>query len=86
MSDRILEEALLVDGSERMRVEDVMMPDPYRVPPSATLDRVAQEMAEEKYGSAVVQEEGGKVVGIFTTVDVCRALREVLQTFYPEGR
>jgi acetoin utilization protein AcuB len=33
-------------------------------------------MAEHKYGSAVVME-GNQVVGIFTTVDACRALAEL---------
>jgi hypothetical protein len=32
-------------------------------------------MAEHKYGSAVIMEQH-RVVGIFTTVDACRALAE----------
>ncbi len=41
-------------------------------------------MAEEKYGCAVIQGENGSVEGIFTTVDACRALRELLETIFSE--
>jgi CBS domain-containing protein len=42
----------------------------------AHLHAVATEMAEHKYGSAVVveHEHPTKVVGVFTTVDALRAL------------
>jgi uncharacterized protein YjaG (DUF416 family) len=36
-------------------------------------------MAEMKYGSAVVMQNK-HVVGVFTTVDACRALSELLST------
>jgi len=36
-------------------------------------------MAKNKYGSAVVTQHA-KVVGIFTTVDVCRAFADLLHT------
>jgi acetoin utilization protein AcuB len=36
-------------------------------------------MAAKKYGSAIVMQNG-KVVGIFTTVDACQALADLLQT------
>lgn len=49
----------------------------YSVSPDAPLDEVVKEMASKKYGSAIV-EQNGKVVGILTTVDVCRALAELL--------
>jgi acetoin utilization protein AcuB len=45
----------------------------YCVSPDAPLVEVAREMAEHKYGSAVVVE-GPKVVGVFTTTDALRAL------------
>ena len=35
-------------------------------------------MAEHKYGSAIVASNGN-VVGVFTTVDVCRAFSELLR-------
>lgn len=60
-------------------VEDAMSTNIYQVEPDAPLDEVTSEMAEHKYGSAVVASNG-KVVGIFTTVDACRALTELLHT------
>lgn len=59
-------------------VEDAMTTDVYAVSPDASLDEVASEMAERKYGSAVVLQNQ-KVVGMFTTVDACRALSELLR-------
>ena len=37
---------------------------------------VTAEMAERKYGCAIVTERG-KVIGVLTTVDVCRAFSEL---------
>lgn len=61
------------------RVEDVMTGDVYTVAPDTALDTVALEMAEKKYGSAVIVQNG-HVVGIFTMVDACRALSELLNS------
>lgn len=51
----------------------------YAVDPNTSLDVVAEALAEHKYGSAVVLQNG-KVVGIFTTNDACRALAELLHS------
>lgn len=59
-------------------VEDVMSPDPYTCDPDASLDQVVTEMAEHKYGCAIVTQSNGKVVGIFTATDGLRVLGEVL--------
>ena len=67
-----------VDPNEVL-VEDAMWAQVYAVSPEAPLDEVASEMAAKKFGSAVVMQND-KVVGIFTTVDACRALSELLQT------
>lgn len=58
-------------------VEDAMNQDIYTVTPDAPLDEVVSEMAAHKYGSAVVLQNS-KVVGIFTAVDVCTTLAELL--------
>lgn len=58
-------------------VEDAMTSSVYTVRPEAPLDEVVAEMAEHRYGSAVIVTNG-KVVGVFTTVDACRALAELL--------
>ncbi len=60
------------------RVAEAMTADPFTTSPDAPLDAVAAEMADHKYGCAVVMEDGG-VVGVFTTVDALRALATLLR-------
>lgn len=67
-----------VDPTE-VTVEDAMSTTIYAVEPTTPLDQVVNTMAEHKYGCAVVMQNG-HVVGIFTTVDACRALAELLHT------
>lgn len=64
---------------DKVLVEDAMTQNPYSVSPEAPLDEVVAQMAEHKYGSVVVMQNH-KVVGIFTTVDACRAFAEMLHT------
>lgn len=68
----LLENLPGVDEKE-VRVEEAMTPDPFSVPPDATITEVARTMAERKYGAVVVVERG-RVVGVFTTIDALRAL------------
>jgi acetoin utilization protein AcuB len=72
-------EALVGEEGADLAVAEAMTEEPYAVDPGTPLDEVASEMAEKKYGSAVVVQNR-KVVGIFTTVDACRALSELLRT------
>jgi len=58
-------------------VEDAMTSHPYFVSPDARIDEVVSEMAEHKYGAAVVLQNE-KVVGMFTTIDAMRAFNELL--------
>jgi acetoin utilization protein AcuB len=44
----------------------------------APVDEVAQIMSEKKYGSVIVMGRDG-IEGIFTAVDACRVLAEILQ-------
>lgn len=62
-----------------VKVDDAMATNVYSVAPETALDEVVGTMGQKKYGSAVVMQNG-KVVGIFTTVDLCHALLELLQT------
>ena len=71
--DLHLVETLRDVDPERVTVEEAMTPEPFTVHPEAPLAEIARAMADHKYGSAVVVEDG-KVVGIFTTVDALRAL------------
>lgn len=82
ISDRDIKLAKSFQGPGELMVEDVMTPDPYVVDPDAPLDEVALNMAEHKYGSAIVQQANGKVVGIFTDNDALRCLGETLKSHY----
>ncbi|MEZ4368875.1 MAG: CBS domain-containing protein [Kofleriaceae bacterium] len=77
--DMYLVEAFETIDAEATKVADVMSSNVYATSPDAPLDDVCAEMAEFKYGSAVVVQNQ-KVVGIFTTVDVCRAMTDLLRT------
>jgi acetoin utilization protein AcuB len=81
VSDRDLNmvETLKDVDPQTVRVGEAMTQDPYQVSPDAALDEVVSTMAESKYGSAIVTQNG-KVVGIFTTVDACRAFSDLLHT------
>jgi len=84
VSDRDLEFVLSIAevDPKHVLVEDAMTPEPYIVPPDAKLSRVAAEMAEHKYGSAIVVESG-HVAGVFTTVDALRVLARMLEAEEP---
>jgi acetoin utilization protein AcuB len=82
LTDRDIRMASGFAGGAELKVGDVMMPDPYTVAPETPTDRVVAEMAEHKYGSAVIQQKNGKIVGIFTAVDGLRILGETLNNFY----
>ena len=80
LTDRDIKLASSFQGQDELTVNDVMTPDPYTTTPKASLDQVVFEMAEHKYGCAVVQQENGKVVGIFTATDGLRVLGGILQS------
>jgi acetoin utilization protein AcuB len=82
LTDRDIKLAATFEESEKFSVEDVMTPDPYCVDPDRELDDVAIEMAEHKYGCAIITQDNGKVVGIFTATDGLRVLGEVLRGNY----
>jgi acetoin utilization protein AcuB len=61
-------------------VDSAMARNPYCVTPDTPLDLVASHMAEQRIGSALIIQENGTLVGIFTDTDALRALAEVFQT------
>ena len=65
-------------------VEEACTLVPYVVSPHEKLDQVCAEMAENKYGSVLVQD-GNKIVGIFTWVDALRAMDELLNELLRKG-
>jgi acetoin utilization protein AcuB len=66
-----------VDPGE-VQVSEAMSPDTFTVKPRSSVRKVAAEMAEHKYGSAVVMDRD-RVVGVFTTIDALRALSTLLE-------
>lgn len=79
LSDRDIKLAASFEGGDRLRCEEIMTPDPYTVNPDTSLDAVVREMAAHKYGSALIVQDNGKVVGIFTDIDALNTLDEVLR-------
>lgn len=79
LSDRDLAfiEALRDVDPARVTVEDAMTSMPYAVTPKTPLAKVAREMSEHRYGSAVIMEDS-HVIGVFTTTDALRALADSL--------
>jgi acetoin utilization protein AcuB len=65
--------------SRTTTVEQAMSGIPFVTDASSPLTDVVKEMAEHKYGAAIVTQ-ADKVVGVFTTVDACRVLAEVFET------
>ncbi|MBX3157692.1 MAG: CBS domain-containing protein [Deltaproteobacteria bacterium] len=64
---------------DELTVEDAMSTDVYVAEPGDPVDEVVERMAEHRYGSAVVLERGGRVAGIFTTIDGLQVLADVLR-------
>lgn len=64
-----------------LRVRDAMTPEPFVVSADAPVRLVARTMAEHKYGSAIVLDDG-RVVGIFCATDALKALSELFDEYF----
>lgn len=88
LSDRDIKLALAVSGGvdegDDMMVSEVCSYEAYAVEFDTPLDKVVATMAQKRIGSAMVTK-GGKLVGIFTTVDVCRELEKLLHAQFPDA-
>ncbi len=78
LRDLHLLETLRDVDPEKVTVDEAMTRSPYTVEPDAAVETVAQTLAENKWGSAVVVD-GGKVVGMFTTTDALCELARLLE-------
>ncbi len=83
LSDRDIK---LVGSFSEIEIDEVVVADvcqnkPYIVTPDELIHEVAAEMAAKHYGSAIVVQNS-RLVGIFTAVDACRTLAEILETRY----
>ncbi|MBP9853577.1 MAG: CBS domain-containing protein [Candidatus Omnitrophica bacterium] len=85
VSDRDLKSANSVKASPlTLQVKYLYHEKPYSVDPNTTLDEVAKEMAKHHYGSAIIVKDD-QLVGIFTTVDACKALAFLLESYHLGG-
>lgn len=80
ISDRDIRSILAFAGAnpKELVVGDVCTDEPYITKPDAPINEVASRMAEFRLGSAIVVDNG-KLVGIFTVTDACRALSEICE-------
>jgi acetoin utilization protein AcuB len=81
VTDRDVKLASTFKGAVDLKSEDIMTPDPYVISPNAELSEVVSEMAEHKYGCAIIVDNN-KVVGIFTATDALRVLSDTLAQNY----
>lgn len=81
VSDRDLHLIETLPGSDpdEITIDEAMTKDVYAVGTDDPADTVAEQMAEHKYGCAVVVNPWGSVEGIFTTVDAMQVLADVLR-------
>lgn len=80
LSDRDIALVEAVEGDlTRIPVGKAMTPAPFTCGPEAHLHAVAAEMAQHKYGCAVIvdRDHPGHVVGVFTTTDALQALAQL---------
>ena len=68
----------------RIRARDVMHREVYVTDIHTPMDEVLDEMVERRVGSCVVLRHG-KLAGIFSMVDACRVLAQVLAERFPGG-
>ncbi len=68
-----------LEGFPMLRMSSVTVPDamstlPYVVEPDTPLVDVLRNLVEQRLGSAIVTDENGTVVGIFTATDAIKLL------------
>ena len=65
-----------------LKVGDACAHDAYTVDVATPLDEVLVEMARRHIDCALVVKEG-RLAGIFTAIDACRALADLLREIFP---
>ncbi|MBI3091373.1 MAG: CBS domain-containing protein [Candidatus Tectomicrobia bacterium] len=69
---------------ERIKVRDIMTPEPVTVTPTSSIEEAATLLRDRKFGALPVVE-GERVVGIITATDILDLLIEVLGMRQPGG-
>jgi acetoin utilization protein AcuB len=83
--DLMVIESLPDVNPREVPVEDAMTHEVFVVTPTTPLASVAAQMADYRRGSAVIME-GGRVAGVFTVTDACKALVRLLGLLTPRSR
>lgn len=65
--------------AKKFSARDLMTEGPFEVMYNTPLVDVAFGLSEKKIGSAIVTDESGSIIGIFTVTDALNALIEVLR-------
>jgi acetoin utilization protein AcuB len=65
------------DNFSRKIVQDALVNSPYQVGPDTPLEQVSSHMAGNKIDCALIVQESGSLVGIFTEIDALRALTKM---------
>lgn len=63
----------------RLNARDIMTPGPHTIKQDMQLDRAAYDLSRYKIGSALVVDDSGELIGIFTSTDALNALIEVVR-------
>ena len=81
ISDRDLRLFAGLSAAEKFQVRaaDIMAEHPLTVTADLPLDEVAYAMSERRVGSAIVNDENGELLGIFTATDALNALIEIVR-------
>lgn len=70
--------AQTIGDLKTLRIDELMSSEPYAVEMNQPLQEVCNEMAKHKYGSAVVINQAGEAIGIFTAIDALKLLANKL--------
>lgn len=73
--------AIAIPAADEIPVHHVMTYNPYIVDMSTPLITAVSRMTEEKIGAAIVTSSG-RLAGIVTIIDLCRAFGELLEEEY----
>jgi CBS domain-containing protein len=78
LSERDINFALRIErtNADKLTVDSALTPEVFSVLPSTPVADVVARMASEKFGCALIEDDLGKLLGIFTSVDACRVLAQ----------
>lgn len=82
VSDKEIAVALAFPGPGELTLHDIFSKRPYTVRAETPLDDVLFEMEQHKHSCAIVVDDRGRPLAIFTDSDALRGYRELLRNTY----